>query len=657
MNCFHLKHLKRAFKATAVFGLISIPGLASSDGTITFPSRSSDLANDSYWTVQEYSEGCCTLDLNVQRWDGSQWRGGDPGGRNEDDYTWNVPLYAPANGVIASCWRNFPDNPRPGEKITGQGIFTSGNHISLLTDDGDLIGLAHFKSGTIPANLCPRNAGSEAFPTTSAKIGGWRVASYIPPDERPRVREGQFLGRAGNSGNSSGPHLHISMKEVTGTAVGSDGVVRETRSKSSKPLTIRNHWAKLFINAENSGHADWWRLRGVGFRGNADCSGNYLVSSEGVCRFKFLHPSPFLRRGNGDAGAVRFVETYFMSEDQVISAVRLRNGNLKLIAWAVNDDGEFTRQGDINAGAIKSVKLSSPEPGHILAATQLTNNRLKMIAFRVSPAGTFTRVAERTAGPVSGLEVATVSDIRPVREGQRRFETVTVTAVRTAAQTLKLITWDLAIAGNGSVSVERLADASAGAVGTVSISPSKHFYGVYTAVSDSDQNLKVIPWTLATNLQSFTRKADGQAGRIGPHLGVAPLGAGVATAMRDSSGNLRVITWKVSGSGDIVERQETATGGDVFQTRVLAAPDASGTFSTISRVPSGRVYLIGWAADKDGSNLRRIGSSRMGRTKGISAATVTRSYSRMKDRGMIATGVIRTNDGLRMTAWDTNLVE
>lgn len=652
--------MTRMLAASAFAGGVVLLGTAAIAQTMTFPSRSGSLANDSYWAVTEFSEGCCTLDLNVRRWDGSAWRGGRSGTDNDDDFTWNAPYFAPVSGEVASCWRNFPDNPQQGVKVLdvdGDGvndIFTGGNSVTIITDDGLKVGMSHFKAGSIPAALCPNNAGTAQFPDTMEKVDGWRVAAFIEKGSRPKVTEGQFLGRAGNSGNSTGPHLHISVKRITGTST-RDGVTRETFGPSI-PMPIRNAWAKSYDSAQNTGDADWWRLRGVGFRGNADCNGNFTSANKEECGFKFIHPSPFLRRGSASAGTTGFVETAFMGPDRVISAVKDSNGNLKLIAWDLDESGTFTRRGDINAGAIKSVKLSSPEPGHILAAVRQADDRLKMIAYRVSAGGSFTRVADRIAGRVSGLEVATVEDIRPVRDNQRRFETVTVTAVRTEQNTLKIIAWDLNVQGNGTVSVERLAEASAGTVGTVAIGPSKHFYGLYTAVSDSNQNLKVIPWTLATNLQSFTRKTSASAGEVGPHIGVAPLASGLAVAVRDSNGQLRVITWDVANSGNVTDRKDTFVAGSAFQIRVLAAPDAGGSFSTVSRGADGRVSLIGWAADSDGTRLRRIGSSRMGTSTGISAATALRSYSRMKDRGMIATGVIQSNGTLKVTAWDTNLL-
>lgn len=111
------------------------PGIVGSE-TLTFPSRSSDLPPDSYWIVAEFGEGCCTLDLNTRRWDGNRWNKSTGSAANEQDFDWDLKLYAPANGVIASCWRSFPDDLSPGVNPTNNNVFTGGNHLVIITDQG-----------------------------------------------------------------------------------------------------------------------------------------------------------------------------------------------------------------------------------------------------------------------------------------------------------------------------------------------------------------------------------------------------------------------------------------------------------------------------------------------------------------------------------------
>lgn len=149
--------------------LLIASGVSVAQETITFPSRSQDLASDSFWTVGEFSEGCCTLDLNVRRWDGNSWKGSTGSASNAQNFDWGIPLYAPANGVIASCWRNFPDDPSPGVNPPNNNIFTGGNHVVIITDEGNSISINHLKSGTIPADICPSNADNTEFPSSMTK--------------------------------------------------------------------------------------------------------------------------------------------------------------------------------------------------------------------------------------------------------------------------------------------------------------------------------------------------------------------------------------------------------------------------------------------------------------------------------------------------------
>jgi hypothetical protein len=259
--------------------------------TISFPARSADLPSDAYWAVREFGEGCCTLDLNVVRWSDGSWSDRTGSSANDQDYTWNVPIYAPANGVIASCWRNFPDDPSPGANPSNNNISAAGNNIVIITDQGNAIVLAHFRAGTISAELCPTNADTTQYPATMTKEGDWRVAAYINPANRPRVTEGDYIGRAGNSGNTSGPHLHMSLTEITGT----DAWGREARAANSSPMRFRHGWGHRYEQSQQDAPAGWSRLLGGNFIGDPACA-SYQANSP-ACGFKMVHPSPYLRRG------------------------------------------------------------------------------------------------------------------------------------------------------------------------------------------------------------------------------------------------------------------------------------------------------------------------------------------------------------------------
>jgi hypothetical protein len=633
------------FLGTSVAAAIAVSA-AFAQETVTFPSRSSDLAGDSYWTVAEFSEGCCTMDFNVRRWNGSRWAGGTGSAQNNQDYDWNLPLYAPANGVIASCWRNFPDDPTPSgsQPPRNDEIFTGGNHVVIITDGGNAISHAHLKAGTIPAGLCPGNPGNEKYPAdigkTSDKEGAWRVAAYISPGNRPRVREGQLIGRAGNSGNSGGPHLHMSIQPVTGT----DGNGREALG-ASMPWRFRHMWAHRFEAGQQHTSGGWYRLRGGNFAGDPACPEWKANAPE--CGFKTIHASPYLRRASASAGTVQHTATLFLSSNRAVTAtVAQSDKSLVLIGWDLAGVNKINRKGTIGAGATKEVYLSEVASDFVLAAVRQQDDTLKMIAFQVTPTGGFVRKADFTAGKISALDMATT----------RGLDRKAVTAVRTQTGDLKLIVWDIAFSPGGNVSVERLGEASAGAVSAVAISRARNFDGVFVAVRDSNNELKIIPYVMSAGGRALVRRSSAFAGKIGPVLDVAPLAQGVAAAVQDSDGNLRMITWSAGSNGHIGARRDTLLAGEVSEIKLLTAPHGGSNLTSAVRGSDGRLYLIGWAVNDNGANLRRLGSSRAGTASRISADVVSRSYPGQDPRDMVLTSVRTGENSLRLITWDTNLV-
>ncbi len=574
--------------------------------------------------MTEFSEGCCTLDLQVKRWEGSKWDNGSGNAQNQS-YDWNVPLYAPASGVIASCWRNFPDD-------NNDQIFTGGNHVAIVTDKGNVISLNHLKQGTIPKELCPSNAGNQQYPDTMKKEDGWRVAAYIKPSDRPRVQEGQLIGRVGEFGNAKGPHLHMSLHRVTDPG---DDTNRTKTAEESSPLNIRYAWAHSFHENQQVTAGGWFRLRGTDFAKDAGCLPD--------CN-KMLHASPYLRRADADAGRVKHSDVLFLSGNRAVTAsISADDGKLKLIAWDLVGVDQIVRKGEIEAGAAKEVALAEVASDHVLAAVRQADDTLKMIAFRVGATGNLQRLDDMSAGKVAELDMVAFGD------GKRA-----ATAVRGPADNFKLIVWD--IETGGSPKIVRLGEADAGTVAALSIAPARPFNGVFTAVKDSDGKLRVIPWKISADGKTVTRGEHAQADKVGNDISVASLKNGAAVAMRDSDGKLRIITWSATAKGDMGGRRETESGGKISEVDLLTTPNGGSNLTSVVRDSEGEVLIVGWAVDGDGKNLRRVGSSEAGAATRIAVAGVSRSYPGLDPRDMVLTALRDSAGNLKLITWDTNLV-
>jgi hypothetical protein len=136
-------------------------------------------------------------DLVVQKWDSAkskytELKPGTSGTTNSDYWSFGAPIYSMADGYIEKCRRdqveNVPGTPDDTPEVEG-------NHLYVRHATGEVVLYAHFKAGSVSTTLCP-----------SAAADNLNIF----------VKQGQFLGYSGNTGNSYSPHLHLHLAHIKG---------------------------------------------------------------------------------------------------------------------------------------------------------------------------------------------------------------------------------------------------------------------------------------------------------------------------------------------------------------------------------------------------------------------------------------------------------
>lgn len=117
------------------------------------------------------------LDL-VKLDDGEVMKGSGDG--NADWNAWEQPLFAPASGTVVEAVDGIGDGE--GLNMVADVTRAAGNHVVLDIGQGRYVLLAHIRQGTV-----------------AVKVGD-------------AVEVGQPLGKVGNSGNTTAPHLHLQVQ-------------------------------------------------------------------------------------------------------------------------------------------------------------------------------------------------------------------------------------------------------------------------------------------------------------------------------------------------------------------------------------------------------------------------------------------------------------
>jgi hypothetical protein len=127
--------------------------------------------------------------------------------RLEDYGCWSVPVVAPAAGRVVLAHDGEPDET-PGA-LSGRVKAPFGNYVGIELPEGGFLIVAHLQQGSVAVR------------------------------EGSTVAEGAPIGRCGNSGNTSEPHVHMHLQRQSPR--GKRGDDRPANLAEGLPLFFRDH--------------------------------------------------------------------------------------------------------------------------------------------------------------------------------------------------------------------------------------------------------------------------------------------------------------------------------------------------------------------------------------------------------------------------------
>jgi hypothetical protein len=639
---------------------------------VAFPARGDSLPADVYFEarghVGDYGTSTWSIDIRAMAQEGTQWSGyvGGDNTANANAYIFGAPLFAPEDGEIISCWRSAPNklNPSTQYDIDGDGIFGeenadeapvgAGNHIQLRNADGDhIIFLAHLSTNSIPAGLCPlpanRDADLDGWPDSRTKnscsgtsgYSGFMAGTMLPTPVP--VKAGDFLGRVGHSGASSGPHLHMHVTpfeldplgrpcqgpieeiefveawaqncetNAAVTAAGWDPLTAEnpletaiwTSTPNPDPNEPQFTWVGgdryCFLPDAIGAEQDhnWYGTGTTNIHPTTHTSGDLLVYQSGgalqLRSYKLGSTGIISDQSTVTEGAVFDVAVARPgSARDVVVSVKDGNGNLKHIPYTVSSNlGAIVRQNgkELSESAVGQVETTkSPAHDGYVAALEDGAGNLKVIDYHVDAAMNITRdfSSSGSGGAIDDVAITTLTTA---------FDGV-VTAEITSGGFMVLRSFDVPAAGGVTWADTYTSSLAVDAV-KVDTVPVMFGLGEFIVTSvrlSGTETLRLDTW--AVDASGQISWVDGTTAGVASALDAAPtqFGGDLVVTLRDDDDNFRMVGWGIDMFGAIT-RHATHVEGAVTGTSIIASFSGGQNHLVAARTDSvGRLNLFVYGA-------------------------------------------------------------
>lgn len=556
------------------------------------------------------SQRNCALDISARRWNettqnwtSAPWPGGGSSNPETNTVTFGAALYAPVDGEIVACWREMPDDDVSGDSIRcpGGGEFSGhqcarrGNHVVILTDEGEVVDLNHLQESSIPDALCPHSA-QFLYTDDSVSCGFYddaRLANPIP------IQRGDFVGRIGSTGASTGPHLHMQMAEA---------------SISSAQTVCRGEQVHMEFSES------WWAPLGNDLLDADDWSPLDVADLPVDGTRRALWPDPIGPRTDMVTLETGSMPAIAATSNGGVLAFRDGSGNLSTVAYGPDSNGLLELGAEDGAGGVSDIAMAKigSSSRHVVVGVRNGSGRMQLIPYYVSNSHALTRGGSLVFGRSSAVALTRAPNHQGVVSARiNAAGSVTVTDISVAVSGTTLTPTargsDSANAAARAVAVDRVV-AGRGLGET-----SGRFRGVVTAERRSDDRLAVRSWSVTS--QGVVQREDAYLASFQgapvyvEDVDISVVGDGqrevaVVSGRERGSDHLLVFTIEISSTGDLDRvggyeagsvgefASATAGAGDVL----LGVASAAGTLIEMA---------FGVRSDAGTGDVRRTGTQRL----------------------------------------------